>query len=465
MDDETRELARAVRRFLDDVVQSRLGDAEDTGPPLSEVVDAHLGTASKGLPVVREEVPDHQFVDLDIALELLSERGGGGDVVGVGGGEQRNHHGFADLLSNPWARFGVGAVDRVNLPTGPASTRRAVGFGVRLLRFAGTPLAVLQRAAQRQFGLPGTIEVVCPDEEVVASFLAEVRRAVVEHSVLRGQVLSFSGSPYEPHNAGITFLPRPRVEASDVVLPPGALERIARHVVDVGTHARRLTAAGQHLKRGVLLYGPPGTGKTLTVRHLVSRAEGTTVVLLAGQALAHVTTAAHLARAMQPAIVVLEDCDLVAEDRGSDPGERPLLFQLLDAMDGLDGDADVAFLLTTNRADLLERALAQRPGRVDLAVHVPLPDRAARLALFRLYARGLPVSEQVLAEAADRAEGVTASFARELLRRAVLVGAEAGHDVRDDDVRTALDELLSDAEELTRSLLGSQPAVGTESPA
>ena len=109
-----------------------------------------------------------------------------------------------------------------------------------------------------------------------------------------------------------------------------------------------------------------------------------------------------------------------------DPGQQPLLFQLLDAMDGLDGDADVLFLLTTNRADLLERALAQRPGRVDLAVEVPLPNEDARLALYRLYAGGLPVSDEVLAEAAARTDGVTASFAKELLRRAVLIGADAG---------------------------------------
>ena len=40
-------------------------------------------------------------------------------------------------------------------------------------------------------------------------------------------------------------------------------------------------------------------------------------------------------------------------------------------------------------------------------------------------------------------------------RIACLLGAEGGHDVRDEDVRSALDELLSDAESLTRSLLGS----------
>lgn len=465
MDPETRDLALSIRRFLDDVVHSAQAQADEAGPKIADVVGAHLGTGANQLPVVREEVPDHQFVDLDIALTLLGERGGGEEVVGVGGGDQRGHHGFSDFLAGHYGHFGLGAVDRVNLPTGPDTTRRAVGFGVRLLRWDDQPVAVLQRTAQRHSGYPTGFEVVAAQESLVPAFIAEVRRLMVERSVLRGQVLSFSGSPYEPHNAGITFVHRPAVTADDVVLPPGSLERIARHVVGVGTHSARLQGSGQHLKRGVLLYGPPGTGKTLTVRHLVARAEGSTVVLLAGQALAHVTTAAHLARAMQPAIVVLEDCDLVAEDRGFNPGERPLLFQLLDAMDGLDGDADVAFLLTTNRADLLERALAQRPGRVDLAVEIPLPDRDARFALFQLYARGLPVSPEVIAEAADRTAGVTASFARELLRRAVLVGAEAGHDVTDADVRTALDELLSDAEHLTRSLLGTQPATGTSSPA
>ena len=61
--------------------------------------------------------------------------------------------------------------------------------------------------------------------------------------------------------------------------------------------------------------------------------------------------------------------------------ENPLLFQVLNEMDGLADDADVAFLLTTNRADLLEPALSQRPGRVDLAVEIPLPDAAGRRRL------------------------------------------------------------------------------------
>ena len=69
-----------------------------------------------------------------------------------------------------------------------------------------------------------------------------------------------------------------------------------------------------------------------------------------------------MARALQPSIVVLEDCDLIAEDRSFGHGPQPLLFEVLDAMDGLDDDADVAFVLTTNRVEALEHALRSGPG-------------------------------------------------------------------------------------------------------
>lgn len=134
-------------------------------------------------------------------------------------------------------------------------------------------------------------------------------------------------------------------------------------------------------------------------------------------------------------------------------GPSPLLFEVMDALDGLDPDADIAFLLTTNRVEALESALAQRPGRVDLAAEVPLPDAAGRLSLLQLYA-GDRFSQRVLEEAAARSNGTTASFAKELVRRAVLRATLADTPVDDADLQIALDELLDDAEAMTRSLLG-----------
>ncbi len=129
-------------------------------------------------------------------------------------------------------------------------------------------------------------------------------------------------------------------------------------------------------------------------------------------------------------------------------------------MDGLAADADITFILTTNRADLLERALVERPGRVDLAVEIAKPDQEGRERLFRLYAADLlaagQLSESAVHTAAARTEGVTASFTKELIRRCVVNAALAGQAPEDADVSHALDEMLSDAEALTRTLLGGE---------
>jgi ATP-dependent 26S proteasome regulatory subunit len=132
---------------------------------------------------------------------------------------------------------------------------------------------------------------------------------------------------------------------------------------------------------------------------------------------------------------------------------------LLDAMDGAAPDADLLFLLTTNRADLLEPALAARPGRVDIAVEIALPDAPARERLLSLYGQDVPLAltEEDANLAVERTDGTTASFLKELIRRSVL---EALHDdptlpaVTATHVARALDDLLDAAQAVTRTLLG-----------
>ena len=152
------------------------------------------------------------------------------------------------------------------------------------------------------------------------------------------------------------------------------LDTIERQVVDVAGTATGCSRAGQHLKRGLLLYGPPGTGKTHTVRYLLGRTDGVT------DRRAHRGRAAADRRGLlgraHPGAVDGRRGGRRPDRRGPRHarGQHPLLFQLLNEMDGLGEDADVVFLLTTNRADLLEPALAARPGRVDQAVELGLPD-------------------------------------------------------------------------------------------
>lgn len=184
--------------------------------------------------------------------------------------------------------------------------------------------------------------------------------------------------------------------------------------------------------------------------------------MLSGDALQFIAAAVSIARALQPALVIVEDVDLIAENRGMHPGHHPLLFQLLNEIDGLAEDADVTFLLTTNRADLLEPALAQRPGRVDQAVELPLPDADGRRQLMALYRGNLDLQLIDTDPVVAKTEGVTASFFKELLRRAALISAErtdgdgdGALSVGDAELQAALDQLLSERNQLTRVLLGA----------
>lgn len=445
--------AGLVRRMLEEL------DEDTPGETLTGVLSAHVQAAADELAVVTESVPVHRVVDADIALTELAGEDPAAQIIGIGGGDARHHMTLTDLLHTGWGRrrgVPVGQIDYVRLETGPApeDSRDVVASGVWLFKYSGSPVAVRVWGSNRQFGREdASLEFLAPEPRVSRALVDRLRELMDQRSVLRGKVVTFAHDPFGRGLGGVTFVARPQLTGDDVILPEGRLGRVEDHVLGIGRHGEVLRQHGQHLKRGVLLYGPPGTGKTHTVRYLVSQCPGTTVVLLAGGALAYIHSAAKVARAHQPSLVVLEDCDLVAEDRGMSFGPTPLLFEVMDALDGLDPDADIAFLLTTNRVEALETALSQRPGRVDLAAEIPLPDEAGRLALLRLYADGR-FSQSALAEAAARSAGTTASFAKELVRRAVLRATLANAPVADDDLRVALDELLDDAETMTRSLLG-----------
>jgi hypothetical protein len=433
-------------------------DIAPNGRQVLEALTAHMGMPAAELPVVVEQFPAHRLVDLDILMEAVAGRDPNSRLVGVGGGDPHNRLSLSEIIQQSlmFPRFPLSRPDFKNEPVGPDEQRQAVALGLWLFTYNGAPLAVLQRDASPQFGnTKASLDVLATEPSTAAAFLAEVRRHLEIHSVFKGQVIALAFSDYGPAVGGVTFIRRPELAAGDVILPDGVLSRVEDHTLGTGRKADYLRAHGQHLKRGLLLYGAPGTGKTHTVRYLLSQSKGTTAVLLSGGSLARVAEAARLARALAPSIVVLEDVDLIAEDRSFGHGPQPLLFEVLDAMDGLDSDSDVAFVLTTNRVDMLERALAQRPGRVDLAVEIPLPSDPERLALLRLYSRGLAFSEPALVAAAREAAGTTASFAKELIRRSVLAASLAGDIPGDAHLAAAVAELMADNESLTRSLLGS----------
>ncbi len=109
-------------------------------------------------------------------------------------------------------------------------------------------------------------------------------------------------------------------------------------------------------------------------------------------------------------------------------------------------DADILFVLTTNRPEQLESALAGRPGRIDQAIEIPLPDADGREKLLRLYGRGMTLGDGALHAAVRRTEGVSAAFIKELCRRAAQanLSRDGGGEIGAEDFDAALNEMLFD---------------------
>jgi hypothetical protein len=457
-DDEARAFAASFRAFLDWLHSSDAAQG-DRGNEVVRLVRDWLGPEGLAHSVVRRDLPPFEHANLQVALDAWSAEDGRG--VQVHGLALPRHFGGLSLQmllhGDALPPVRLSAPDLVDLPTGPERTLACLRLGLLLVEDARGRCVLLVRGPDSREGEGLSLEVAGLPTSAAQELLRELDELRSRLNVYRGQLLEL-----EAGNGGVQVrFPRlPATSREDVVLPEDVLRRVERHSLDMAARREQLRAAGQHLKRGLLLYGPPGTGKTHTVRYLVQALEGTTVLLMSGQSLHLIGAVTSLARDLQPAALVLEDVDLVAEDRAFGPGPAPVLFELLDAMDGAAEDADLLFLLTTNRADLLEPALAARPGRVDVAVEIGLPDASARDRLLGVYARGVPLelSEGERAAIVERMEGVTASFVKELLRRSVLEALTETPGplqlVTGAHVTRALDDLLDSTQSVTRALLG-----------
>ncbi len=439
-------------------------------PPLSStlrrLVVEHLGEDPVGLPTLTERFHVSEHANLQLATDALLADLASWRLLGLPG--ELRHFGEFSLASILGGRFRGPtepcAPEFVNVPVDVDRTMPCLRLGLYLLAFDGAPVVMMTGFSEDHGPRPGLmVEVVTADADRATRFVARLRQLMHEKSVFRGKVLSFSFTEWG--DFGVGFHRLPPVGRDEIVFPAEVLEAIERHTIGVSRHADVLLAAGRHLKRGLLLYGPPGTGKTLSVMYLCGQMPGRTTLLLSGPGAGALGQAAAIARSLQPAMVVLEDVDLVATERTMPgAGTNPLLFQLLNEMDGLADDADVVFVLTTNRVDLLEPALAARPGRIDQAVEIRLPDADCRRRLLELYLRGIDYDESPLDDLVERTDGVTASFIKEMVRRSVLEAAEARTGADRDAVRltgehlnTALVDLLEHGTPVLRSSLGANP--------
>ncbi len=352
-------------------------------------------------------------------------------------------------------------VERVRIESGPSESVDCCTRAIFLLQRQQNPVALAFRQPRYSGELP-TLEVLAVTREAARDTLTSLLEEARKSSIYKGRMLWLE-RPTESYrdSCSIRFQEVRPTTRDQIVLPEELLRVAERNIFGAIRHAAVMRSAGRSLRRGLLFHGPPGTGKTMMVRYLAGSCTDHTVIFLTGSEQGLIREACQIARMLAPSIVVLEDVDLVAEDRETNRCAT-VLHDLLNEMDGIGERDGVTFILTTNRADILEPALAGRPGRIDQAIQFPLPDENGRKRLFQVYGQGMDLSRIDLSRWVRQTEGVSPAFISELLRKALLMGAERGETstpmiLSDQDFHEALNELVCFGGELTQNLLGYRP--------
>ncbi len=425
---------------------------------IPRVVNRHLRRKWKKATILTRPLLDWERTSLYLALETLHKATPAArSVISLGYQDEL----IAALGSNASRRQPLEYTVR---PTSLTETVKVIVSGLYLLRPPDLPafVAVLTR---------NRLEVMTATPENAQLCLDRILAEATRRNVFRGGVLVVEQADHPDKNDApdfqIKFHNLPRVNRDQIVLPDEVLQVVERNVIGLLTHAETLRKAGRSTRHGVLFHGPPGAGKTLVAKYLARACPDYTVILLTGRRLQLVRESCILARLLQPALVVIEDVDLIAADRERN-FDTILLHDLMDEMDGLGPKADVIFLLTTNRPSILEKALTARPGRVDQAIYFPLPDRHCRQRLFVNLSRGLDISAVEVEPLLDRTDGASPAFIEELFRKAALMAAERGEKsdplhLTTADFDKAVRELVEFGGAITQHLLGyrSDPDAGT----
>ena len=228
----------------------------------------------------------------------------------------------------------------------------------------------------------------------------------------------------------------------------GGLDDVKRELIETVQwplqHAELFEIAAVNPTKGIMLAGPPGTGKTLLAKALARESEVNFISVKGPELMSQWVGASEKgvrevfrkAKQASPCILFFDEIDSLVPVRGAshDSGaSQRVVSQFLAELDGIEELKGVVVLAATNRQDIVDPAVL-RAGRFDLMLDLPLPDKAARLAILRIHTRGKPRAKGISLQAiADATEGHSGADLAAMCNKAALLAIREYLESRKDE--------------------------------
>ena len=300
----------------------------------------------------------------------------------------------------------------------------------------------LDKIATTTHGFVGAdLESLCKEAamRVVRRILPEIQndeeipKEVMEKIVVTGEDFKNAQKEIQPSALREVLVQIPDIKWDDV----GGLEDVKQELKEAVEwplkHPETFQRLGIRPPKGTLLYGIPGTGKTLLAKAVASESEANFISVKGPELLSKwvgesekgVREVFRKAKQAAPTVIFFDEIDAIASTRsGNDTDSgvtKRVVNQLLTEMDGLEELEDVAIIAATNRPDILDAGL-MRPGRFDRHIQVSEPDEEARLSIFEVHTKDMPLADDVdLKKLAKNTEGYVGADIESVCREAAML--------------------------------------------
>lgn len=271
--------------------------------------------------------------------------------------------------------FGKVPPSMITIEVGPNQTTE-VPWGIITLPILPGAKIHTATAMDEEFGQLYRMVVEAPRKyrfEIEGIFRL-IQHELETNSIYRGKAIDGAEMP--------SFLDLDGVDPRRVTYSAEVLTQLEANVWVLLDRTEDMRTHKLPLKRAVLIEGPYGTGKTLAAFLTAQRATRSAwTFLYARPGKDDLTEVMRTARLYQPAVVFMEDMDVI--EGANDTENEDKVSEMLDLFDGINAKGtEIVVVLTTNHPEKITTGML-RPGRLDAVIHIGELDAAGIEKLIR----------------------------------------------------------------------------------